>query len=195
MYKYAKRTLVYGVGLNDANYPVRKMIDGVNWICPFYSAWSDMLKRCYSEKYKGKRPTYAGCYVCIEWLTFSNFKAWMEAQDWKGKQLDKDFILSGNKLYSKDVCTFITGMTNAFITDRSSARGSWKLGVSKRKPSNSFYAQCSNPFTGENEYLGTFSEESDAHQAWKMRKHQHACRLADLQTDDRVANALRTRYL
>jgi hypothetical protein len=49
-----RNKLVYGVGVNDANYNVNKyeIIDGKQkliWACPFYIKWRDMLKRCYSE--------------------------------------------------------------------------------------------------------------------------------------------------
>ena len=108
------KRLVYGVGINDADYVVQKWetIGYVNgkqkqkliWICPYYSAWKSMLKRCYSSKYQDKRPTYKGCSVSDEWLTFSVFKVWMEKQDWEGKQLDKDLLFEGNKIYSADTC-------------------------------------------------------------------------------------------
>ena len=51
-----------------------------------------MLQRCYSPKNHAKNPTYIGCYVAKEWLTFSNFKAWMGSQQWQGMELDKGVI-------------------------------------------------------------------------------------------------------
>jgi hypothetical protein len=135
------------------------------------------------------------CTVCSEWLTFSNFKAWVERQDWKGKHIDKDILLFGNKSYSPETCVFVTAMTNTFITDSTSARGEHKIGARKCKNSNNFYAQCCNPFSGKREYLGAFKSDTEAHEAWRNRKHELACQLAELQTDERVANALRTRYL
>ena len=38
------------------------------------------------------------------------------------------------------------------------------------------------------------TSEYEAHEAWKARKHEHACKLADIQSDVRVAKVLRTRY-
>lgn len=49
----------------------------------------------------------SGCSVCEEWLTFSNFKRWMEQQDYEGKALDKDLLVSQNKTYSSETCVFV----------------------------------------------------------------------------------------
>lgn len=106
--------LVQGVGVNDADYPVRPRLSGESF-CPFYKRWSDMLKRCYSVKSKETRPTYSECTVCDEWLTFSNFKAWMEKQDWEGKQLDKDILVEGNTVYSPESCIFVPMKVNNFF--------------------------------------------------------------------------------
>lgn len=119
----------------------------------------------------------------------------MEVQSWQGKQLDKDLLVKGNKFYSPENCVFVDRVTNSFTIDRGANRGVWPLGVSFDKRDVKFRAQCSNPFTKKNENLGYFTCSDEAHQAWKKRKHELACQLADLQTDKRVAAALRTRYL
>ena len=85
------KKLVYGAGINDADYVVNKLetigyVNGAQkrkliWACPYYRAWADMLKRCYSAKFQESRPTYAGCTVSAEWLKFSNFRAWIEKQE------------------------------------------------------------------------------------------------------------------
>lgn len=187
--------LVYGVGINDANYVTRKTINGkVVLSCKFFEVWRGVIRRCYSEESLRNHPTYAGCSVCDEWLTFSNFKAWMESQDWKGKEIDKDIINKGNKIYSPEFCVFVDSMTNSFIIDCGSARGEWPIGVTFHKRNNEFRAQCSDPFTKARGWIGAFKCPNEAHQAWKKRKHELACQLADLQTDIRVAAALRARY-
>lgn len=80
-----KPKLVYGVGINDADYPTtqREKVNGewkITWRCLYYDRWVSMLTRCYSSKCHEKQPTYKGCSVCDEWLTFSNFRKWMEQQ-------------------------------------------------------------------------------------------------------------------
>lgn len=189
-----RNKLSQGVGINDADYGVQPTVGGKREICPFYRTWASMLLRCYSEKFQTKQSTYVGCVVCDEWLTFSNFKHWMENQDWKEKELDKDLLVKGNKLYSPDTCVFVAAVVNVFTVDRSAARGLWPLGVSFEKDKCKFRAKCCNPFTRKREHLGYFDCPNQAHKAWKQRKHELALQLADIQDDPRVAKALRERY-
>lgn len=198
------KKLVFGVGINDASYATekRETISRVNgkrkqkttWICPFYLTWKSMLQRCYSITYQDRKPTYKGCSVSEEWLTFSNFKSWMEKQQWEGNQLDKDLLFEGNKIYSSATCLFVTQMANLFTTDSRASRGEWVIGVSWDKGRSKFKSRCSNPFTKKNEHLGMFSCEQEAHQAWINRKLELAHELAAIQTDPRVAKALIDRY-
>jgi len=187
--------LVQGVGVNDVRCRTKFVVDGVIVRCKIYEAWRSMLTRCYSAKWVNKYPTYSGCSVSDDWLIFSNFKRWMESQDWKGKQLDKDILSRGNKLYSPDYCCFVSSITNTFMTDSGAVRGEWPIGVSYNRARNKFISECSNPFTKKKEYLGGFENEISAHEAWRNRKHQLALQLADTQSDARVADALRVRYL
>ena len=198
---HKRNKLVCGVGINDADYnvDVKKTINGKRvlvWRCPFYKCWKTMLERCYSENYYEKNPTYKDCKVCDEWLLFSNFKKWMEQQDWEGKQLDKDLLVVGNKVYSPETCVFVDCTVNNFIIDKSAYRGEFMIGVDLFKRDNKFRVRCSNPFTRKREWLGYFTNELDAHLAWKTKKHEFACQLADSEycNDSRLANALRTRY-
>lgn len=184
---------VQGIGVNDAEYPVNPRVKDGRSTCPYYAVWSGMLKRCYSEKYKLKRPTYSGCYVYEKWLTFSNFKAWMELQDWRGKELDKDILVKGNKVYSPETCCFVTKTVNSFVTDSAARRGDLPIGVTEFH--GKYRSECCDPFKKSVRFLGQFNTPIQAHEAWRKRKHELACQLADLQTDQRVAEALRTRYL
>ena len=88
-----------------------------------------MLARCYSAKFQEHCPTYTGCTVAEDWLKFSNFKDWMEKQQWEGKQLDKDILFEGNKVYGPDTCVFVSPMVNTFTIDSGAARGKWLIGV------------------------------------------------------------------
>ena len=195
--------LVHGVGINDADYVVEKRqtieVNGVRkqkliWICPYYLAWRNMLRRCYSTKLQEKYPTYRGCSVSEEWLTFSNFRRWMECQDWEGMQLDKDLLFSGNKVYSAETCVFVTKAVNNFTTDRGNDRGEWSIGAIWHKGAGKFMSQCNNTFTKKKEHLGYFNCEIEAHKAWLKRKLELAHLLAKEQTDSRVAKALIERY-
>lgn len=66
---YKKSKLVYGVGINDADYVIGAMVmvDGKHlhaWRCPAYAAWSSMLERAYDPKFHAKQPTYVDVTVC-----------------------------------------------------------------------------------------------------------------------------------
>ena len=190
-----RKSLLYGVGVNDADYAVEARCGAVRYRCPFYVKWSSMIQRCYSKIYKMKTSAYEGCTVCKEWLIFSNFKSWMEEQDWQGKELDKDLLVVGNKVYSPETCAFVDLITNIFTTDSRARRGEWPIGASWCKKDYVFTSRCSNPFTKKKEHLGHFHDAQSAHLAWKKRKHELACMLANLQTNERVADALKSRYL
>ena len=197
------KATVYGVGLNDVDYAVKKWetieVNGARrkklvWMCPYYRTWKGVIERCYSPQFQERNPTYKGCSVAEEWLTFSKFKAWMEKQQWEDKQLDKDILFEGNKVYSKETCAFVTKAVNMFTIDRGNDRGEWLIGVYWNKRVGKFKSQCSNPFTKKREYLGLFTSELEAHQAWLKRKLELSHLLAAEQADERVAKALIDRY-
>lgn len=191
--------LVHGFGINDADYSVtlNATVSGRKkqlWICPFYSSWRHLIERCHSERFQSRCPTYKGCSVVPEWKIFSHFRLWMLHQDYQGKQLDKDILLPGNKLYGPETCVFVAAELNTFLTENKLCLGGYAVGVCWSKWSNKFHARCKNPFSGKNENLGYFDKESEAHAAWRERKHQLACIYASVEKNPHVARALRARY-
>ena len=196
--------LVYGVGVNDLPYRVQineelpknggKRILKSVFRCKYYTAWIDMLKRCYSKKYLESYPTYIGTSVCNEWLYATAFKKWMEQQDWHGKCLDKDIIVPGSRLYSPDTCAFILPATNLFVIASDASRGEYPIGVYLYKPTGKYHARCKNHFTGKHEHLGYFSTPEEAHESWRERKHKLAQLVAARESDMRVIEALKKRY-
>ena len=188
------RKLVYGVGINDADYPISETINSKQVLCPIYKIWFSMLKRCYAWDRDSTYSSYEGCEVCDEWLYFSKFKHWMDRQDWYGMELDKDIINPGNKVYSPENCAFIDGYVNKFILQGVRGNSKEVAGFYFSKQMGKYYAQCSNPFTKKRVSLGYHDDEISAHNAWKSKKREFANLIADYQTDDRVAKGLRIRY-
>ncbi len=191
----AKRKPIYGVGINDADYNVYSIVDGNQVQCVFYQRWASMITRCYSSVYHDKFPTYKDCYVCDEWKYFSNFKKWMEHQQWEGMELDKDILNFGNKEYSPEKCVFVNNVVNSFVTEKT--KSSWcPIGVSYHKASEKLQAQCRNPFTKKYEYLGLYDDATEAHLAWVNRKLELAEKLVKSKyvTDKRIANAIINKY-
>lgn len=165
-----QRKPVFGVGINDANYMVRIEIDGAMRTCPYYARWAKMLERCYCKKYLKKNPSYDGCYVCDEWLLFSNFKEWMRKKEWEGMELDKDLLFSGNKVYSPDRCIFIHQSLNTLLVNRKALRGSYSQGVYLNKKRCMYEANVS--FNGKAKWIGAFSTEKEAFEAYKKEKYE-----------------------
>lgn len=188
-----RRGIVYSVGVNDADYPVEVWVDGKLKVCPFYRTWCNLLSRGCEEGRQTKKDrdlTYKDCTICDEWLVFSNFKAWMEKQDWKGKHLDKDFIKRGNRIYSPDTCVFVPQIINNFLTLRSNHRGAAPLGVCWHKASNKYTAGCNDPFVGKLVYLGIHSDAYVCHRKWQERKLEVARKLLTLTDDIRVTKGI-----
>lgn len=158
------RSTVCGFGINDSSYITSMQISGKTVHCPFYRAWHDMVNRCYSSKVKDRQPAYIGCSVINEWLIFSNFKKWMIKQDWKGKQLDKDIIIPGNKVYGPNACIFVSGGINKLLTNNASRRGGLQLGVCAHKDKGKFRAQCR--VDSKTKHIGIFSTSLDAEAAY-----------------------------
>lgn len=198
------KKLVQGVGVNDLGYRVHvrewvtenggKRVRKTVFLCPYYTAWKSLIERCYSEKYLESHPTYTGTSVCSEWLYATEFKKWVEQQDWEGKCLDKDIIAPRSRLYSPETCAFVLQATNLFVTASDASRGDYPLGVSLYKRTGKYQAKCGNPFSEKQESLGYFLTPKEAHEAWRKRKHELAQLVAARESDPRVVEALKRRY-
>jgi hypothetical protein len=108
---------IYGVGINDLSGNIdyvtnlKDSMGNITWRCPFYSRWRIMLSRCYADD----RACYQGCTVSDEWRYFSNFKKWMESRSWEGKEIDKDILVPGNRVYGEEFCLLVTHKLNNII--------------------------------------------------------------------------------
>lgn len=157
---------------------------------PAYAAWLNMLQRCYSPKSHTRYPTYVGCSVAEEWLSFQNFADWFEDQcredDW---QLDKDLLVEGNKVYSPSTCMFVPSAVNNLFIDAGSARGAYPIGVSRE--GKGFRADLSK--RNKWEYLGTFPTVRQAQAAYTKAKIDHALELIENDfryLPERIKNAI-----
>ena len=160
----AKRKLIHGIGVNDAWYTVKPTVNGSRLQCPYYAVWKGMLGRAYSDNTHTRQPTYIGCSVAKEWLTFSNFRSWMETQDWEEKQLDKDILIPENKEYGPNACIFVSRDINNLLNDNAASRGDYPQGVCFRLSSKRCSAQCM--VNGKTEHLGTFNSIKEAECAY-----------------------------
>lgn len=185
--------LVAGVGINDADYKVTYHVDGKQVMCPYYRRWKNMLSRCYNVNNQKKNHTYKSCSVCEEWVYFSNFKSWMENQDWEGKVLDKDLRLIDNKIYSPESCLFIDQRINKFLTDSGKSRGDYPIGVTWNSTGNCYMAQCRDPFT-DKQVRKNFNCIEDSHLWWLEKKIQFSDELSNIEKCKITSDSLRKYY-
>jgi len=184
-----RNKLVCGVGVNDSDYLTYNIVNGKYVMCLFYQTWKCMLSRCYSEKcQKNKYLTYIGCSVCDEWLTFSNFKKWMGSKDFKGKQIDKDLKVAGNKIYSPNTCMFVTCAINQLLTNHGAKRGLYPQGVDLPNTSVKYRAQIR--FKGKSKHLGLYTTIKEAELAYLTAKHKIVKQAAKHESDQEVSQAL-----
>ncbi len=176
--------LLAGVGINDANYLVKRR---GHKVCPYYKTWHNMINRCYSQSYSKRFTAYLGCTVDESWHYFMTFKDWMETQDWEGQHLDKDLLIDGNKVYSPETCCFISRSINNFISSNKEPSDGLPIGVSRRADGK-FIASCSG-------YIGSFESVDEAQQVYALRKRELALGYYMIEKDERVGKAILDRYL
>lgn len=182
-----RRSIVLGVGINDAPYATSIEVGGVKYSCPYYLRWVGMLTRCYSPRWLKAHPTYRGCAVHPAWLTFSCFKAWMIQQDWKGKQLDKDLLSREGKIYSPDTCLFVSRKVNSLFNARDNAQGDLPLGVFGRK--GKYEVGCSMG-SGKRTWIGAYNTIPEAIEAYTQAKIKAALLVISQEKDPKVKQAI-----
>lgn len=159
----AKRSLVCGVGINDCPHVVNLSVNGKTSIYQPYSSWLNMIKRCYSDNYLERRPTYEKAIVCDDWLYFSNYLKWHLLNHVEGWCLDKD-ILGEGLVYSPETCVFIPKAINNFVEDSMAIRGNNPIGVCFTN-SGKYHAYCKDPFLKKRVNIGYFSAKTEAAKA------------------------------
>lgn len=181
---YDKSKGVKGVALNDVDRST---------ILPAYTAWLNMLRRCYDRSHYEKFPTYAGCSVCDEWLRFSNFQAWYNEHYRDGYELDKDIICKGNKVYGPEFCDFVPKKINYLLCKSKGKRGEFPIGVTYKKDKGQFKAYML--VNRKQVYLGYFNNPDEAFDAYKKAKEEHIKEVAkesfeNGEISERIFNAL-----
>lgn len=140
-----------------------------------YQTWHGMLARCYSSAFHARRPGYEGCTVCDEWKTFDTFRLWFEMHYREGFQLDKDILVSGNKVYSSRTCASVPQEINLLLTDSRHTRGAFPRGVYQSR--ERYIAHCSR--NGKQKKLGSYDTPEEASSVYRAYKHKHIAKIAN----------------
>ena len=159
---------VFGVGITGTKYSIT--ISGVK--TREYNLWQSMLRRCYSDCSKKQRPTYKDCEVSENFKYYEYFYEWCHKQigfDNEGWHLDKDLLVKGNKVYGESACVFIPQEINSLLIKCTASRGENLIGVYWHKKGKAFVAMV-NKNKGRSEYLGLFTTEIEAFNAYKQAK-------------------------
>lgn len=188
------RSLVFGFGVNDADYITTPIVSGKQLMCPAYRQWREIIRRAHSPKFHTKKPTYIGVSVCDEWRSFMAFRGWWVERQVDGWQIDKDLTTRENKIYSPEFCVFVPNWLNNFINVKKSDNKSGFVGCSFDERTGMFKAQCQNPITGKNENLGRYRTAIEAGNAWRDRKLEIAleCKGFMDSIDSRIYNTVLT---
>ena len=169
------KSLVYGVGINDVDYNVSEDKE--------YRMWQKMLSRCFDSKTKQRQPSYLNVTCCDEWFIFSNFIKDIRAmanyemaviESW---QLDKDILIKGNNIYSKENCCFVPQEINKLLVSRARFRGEYPIGVSLIKGEGRYRAQLS--VDGRQVHLGRFASAVEAFECYKKAKQHRITKVAN----------------
>ena len=182
---------VFGIGVLGTKYPSK--VNGVN--TKEYDLWQSMLKRCYSDTYQKKQPTYEGCECSENFKSFEYFHEWCHKQVGfanEGWQLDKDLLVKGNKVYSEKTCVFLPREINQLLVKSTASRGKHLIGVHWCNTKEAFVAQVRKN-KGKSEYLGIFKTEIEAFNAYKQAKEAFVKEVAEKwksQIDKRAYDSL-----
>lgn len=131
-----------------------------------YRVWKSMMQRCYKEHFHTHHPTYSKCTVDSAWHNFNEFENWFNKNYIEDFYLDKDVLVQGNNIYSKDTCCFLPKEINSFCNIKQNKKYS---GV-KERPNNRFQSRIR--FEGKELVLGTFSTKEKAFNKYINKKEE-----------------------
>lgn len=175
------KKLFYGVGTNSGG----KYKTWSNGKRPkSYALWCSMLQRTYCPKGRVRQPTYLGCSVAEEWLEYQTFAEWFSNHEYSdyGYHLDKDLLITGNKIYAPSTVCFVPQQLNKLLNGSGATRGQYLQGVCFHKRVNKFLACIA--INGKRKNLGYFDTELEAYYAYKKAKEQYVKASANHWRDD-----------
>ena len=192
---YRTRKLVYGIGIHDV------MIPGFIYTRT-YKTWAGMVRRTdrRDPKVYGFE-TYKDCTLDPRWFKLSAFKEWIEQwDDYKNKEIDKDILIPGNKIYGPETCLMVKKSVNLFFKPnikRNLPRGVSHVSKFKEGGKNPYAAnivRCGEKKKNQSRlgtiFLGHYPTIEEASAAYESARKEQIQFLIEMETDIRVKNAL-----
>jgi len=155
---------VAGLGIVDV--PTTSSVGGIK---PAYIAWKNVLRRVATD------PNYRGCAVDESWHRLSGFEAWYLKHYRPGYHLDKDILVSGNRVYGPRTCCYVPADINKALPASDATRGDCPQGVT-RQPDGSYRARLR--IRGLKTSLGCSATAELAHEVYVVAKAAYICDLA-----------------
>lgn len=172
---------VYGVGYNSDKKNYNSKHKG-------YKTWSDMLKRCYCEKYHSyHRYGGNGVKVSNEWHDFAVFAHWFDKNYTKGYVLDKDLLKPQNKVYCEEFCRFIPKRLNVLLTSYKRKENGLPCSVSKNKVTGKYKMVA--VLDGKYKTKGGFNNPEDAFNHYKMLRQDYIINESSKMLTDSAINS------
>ncbi len=162
-----QKCAVYGFGYNDL-YETQGS--------PLYSTWQDMIERCYGNRDRNK--SYEKCWVSDKWRFLSEYKKWFDENYVPGFVLDKDILVSGNKMYGPTTCLFVPREINELFISSGEKEGNLPRGVYYLKRLNKYCAQINNK-DSTTKHIGLYGTPEEARNAYIEEKLKIVKSVAD----------------
>lgn len=185
------RKLIYGVGINDVMIPYFTK-------SKVWKTWTGIIRRTDNRDpiWLSSKPSYIECTLDPRWFKLSAFKEWIEQwDDFENKEIDKDLLIPGNKIYGPDTCLMVRPVVNAWFKVTKHGGGelprgvswnsAWKIG---RSP-NPYRTQIS-PIGGKRTGLGVYATIEEASAVFEKARKEQIKVLIETETDPRVKTAL-----
>ena len=165
---------LYGVGaIGDGKFRVKVSTNGA--YTQEYTAWVNMLKRCYYKRDTALNSAYIDkCHVCDDWLIFQNFASWFEKNKYQVDErlhVDKDIKNPNNKVYSPDNCLLVPQRINMLFLNLPNNK-TLPNGI-KRIQNGKFSAKYNNI------ELGTYNTLEEAYYIYSAKKKQEIVKIAN----------------
>ncbi len=145
----------------------------------YYKIWYGMLQRCYDDKLHKRQPRYKDCYVEDYWLDFQNICEWLDENYYEVQgermHLDKDILLNGNKMYSRNTCLIVPQRINSLFIYKKNKNSDLPHGIHRH--GSKYRAMCSDD--SKKILLGTYKTIEEAFAVYKEFKESVIKQVSD----------------